>query len=106
MNFILLYCSEFIYETVDPGCHFNPKVSLFGVFQVGMTSADVGTDTYQTCDYFLEGHIWWAVSTLSLMFVPITTCFLTETLTYIVKYWQGKTEHLSWRNSFKVGFIQ
>ena len=71
-----------------------------------MTSADVGTDTYQTCDYLLEGHIWWAVSTLSLMFVPITTCFLTETLTYVVKYWQGKTEHLSWRNSFKVGFIQ
>ena len=41
----------------DPNCcNVDPKVTLFGVFQVGWTTVDVGSDTYQVYDYYSRAH--------------------------------------------------
>ena len=48
---------EFDYEAMDlQGCNLDPKVTLFGVFQVGWTSFDVGSDGAQVYDYYMRAH--------------------------------------------------
>ena len=44
-------------DFLDPTCcNVDPKVTLFGVFQVGWTTVDVGSDTYQVYDYYSRAH--------------------------------------------------
>ena len=49
---------DFDIDSLDPNCcNVDPKVTLFGVFQVGWTTVDVGSDTYQVYDYYSRAHI-------------------------------------------------
>ena len=48
---------DFDIDFLDPNCcNVDPKVTLFGVFQVGWTTVDVGSDTYQVYDYYSRAH--------------------------------------------------
>ena len=50
---------NFDYDSIDPDCcNLDPKVTLFGVFQVGWTTVDVGSDGYQVYDYYTRAHYW------------------------------------------------
>ena len=90
---------DFNYDSVDPGCNLDYKITLFGVFQVGWVSVDVGSDSYQAYVYYDQKHFYWSGSTLGLMFVPLITSSLTEILNYLVQKCQGKTDDWSWRKS-------
>ena len=37
-------------------CNLDPKVTLFGTFQVGWTTVDVGSDSFQVYDYYIRKH--------------------------------------------------
>ena len=48
---------DFDIDSLDPNCcNVDVKVTLFGVFQVGWTTVDVGSDTYQVYDYYSRAH--------------------------------------------------
>ena len=58
-NIPLLDEKNFDYDSIDPDCcNLDPKVTLFGVFQVGWTTVDVGSDGYQVYDYYIRAHYW------------------------------------------------
>ena len=58
-NIPLLDEENFDYDSIDPDCcNLDPKVTLFGVFQVGWTTVDVGSDGYQVYDYYTRAHYW------------------------------------------------
>ena len=97
---ISLLFSDFNYDSMDPGCNCDFKITLFGVFQVGWVSVDVGSDSFQAYAYYDQKHYYWSGSTLSLMFVPIVTSSLVEILNYSINCCQGTTGHWSWKRSF------
>ena len=99
-NSVNSYCrSNFQYDSLDPGFNFDREITTFGVFQIGMTSTDVATDSIQAYDYYKTENYWWASSTLTIMFVPMFTSFCSESLNNVIKYYRG--EEFSWRVSFK-----
>ena len=97
---LLLFSSDFNYESNDPGCNLDYKITMFGICQVGLVSFDVGSDCYQAYVYHQQKHYYWSSSTLSLMFVPLITSSLTEVLSFLFKSCQGTADQWSWKDSF------
>ena len=85
---------DFQYDLTDPGCILDRELTTFGVFQIGMTSVDVGTDGVQAYDYYKNENYWWGTSTVSIMFLPLVTCLLTEVLNNLIRYCRG--DEVSW----------
>ena len=82
-------------------CNFEPKLLLFGTFQVVWVKVDVGSDCYQAYVYYDQGHYYWSGSTLALMFIPLVTSSFNEILTYFVMRKRGNIEDWSWKKSLK-----
>ena len=75
------------------------ELTTFGVFQIGMTSVDVGTDGVQAYDYYKNENYWWGTSTVTIMFLPLVTSLVTEVLNNLIKYCHG--DEVSWKESFR-----
>ena len=77
------------------------ELVTFGVFQVGMTSVDITTDGIQTAEYYGNENFYWGTSTLTIMFVPTITSATTEIMNNIIKYYRGRSDDVSWKDSVK-----
>ena len=57
MKIVIIDDGKFNYDSMGPDCcTFDLKVTLFGTFQVGWTTFDVGSDSIQVFDYYKQGH--------------------------------------------------
>ena len=57
MKIVIIDDGKFNYDSMGTDCCiFDPKVTLFGTFQVGWTTFDVGSDSIQVFDYYKQQH--------------------------------------------------
>ena len=84
---------------MDPGFNLDKDLTRFGVFQIGITSVDVGTDGFQAYDHYKNENYWWATSTVTIIFIPFFTSLSTELLNNLIKYCRG--DEVCWKDSFK-----
>ena len=84
---------------MDPGFNLDKDLTRFGVFQIGITSVDVGTDGFQAYDHYKNENYWWATSTVTIIFIPFFTSLSTELLNNLIKY--CRKDEVCWKDSFR-----
>ena len=79
----------------------DPEVTTFGVIQIGMTTADHVTDGVQGNEYLNSKDYRWATLTFVLMLAPMVTSCMTEIMNNTIKYFRGRSDLVSWKQSLK-----
>ena len=79
----------------------DPEVTTFGVIQIGMTTADHVTDGVQGNEYIKSKDYRWAYLTFVLMLAPMATSCMTEIMNNTIKYFRGRSDLVSWKQSLK-----
>lgn len=77
------------------------EVVTFGLFHTGLTAVDHVTDGVQVYDHYHSGNPSWAISTLSVIFVPMTTSFVTEIMNNTIRYVRGRSDMVCWKRSLR-----
>ena len=72
-------------------CYFDPKLTLFALFSVVLITGDLGSDSYQSYVYIENGDTNWGYSTITIVFVPFATVFVSEVLALLMKKYRGET---------------
>ena len=63
-----------------PWCSFDVKLTLFILFNVLLSSVDLGSDSLQSYVYHVGGHFKWSLTTIIIVFVPLFTRCVTAFL--------------------------
>ena len=72
-------------------CYFDPKLTLFALFSVVLITGDLGSDSFQSYVYIENGNTNWGYSTITIVFVPFATVFVSEVLVLLIKKCRGET---------------
>ena len=89
-------------STIIRKCYFDPKLTLFALFSVFLTTVDLGSDTYQSYDYIINGNIFWGQTTITIVFVPFFTVLISESLRHFLK--KEGDKNITWISKLKTIF--
>ena len=74
------YKSDYVFKW-----SFDINLILFLIFNVSLSTVDLGTDSYQAYVYYIKDHKNWSYATISIVFVPILTRCMSEIIRNLIK---------------------
>ena len=72
-------------STNVPYCSFDVKLTLFALFNVLLSTMDLGSDSWQSFVYHENENFNWSITTITIVFVPFATRCVTEILRSVFK---------------------